>query len=270
MFNAQEIIELEKKWFKYKIKQKAILYIIIIILLSVFSFFILYFLPHYVLNEKNDHYINAKIVTQKIKITAPIPKKVIKKIEVTTNTVIETNTTKNIIKIPAEPIEQNKTIQNPNSFVFKLMPTMRKNEVYSPNGTLHLNLEKNTIQPKNSNKELIKETIKADEKINNYVEKKPIKNEIIINTQKIDTIKYLKDKFYSTSNIIFALMLSEEYYNKSNYKKGVKWALTANDINSQNDKSWYWFAKSKVKLNQKSKLLQTLLHKIEFGDTNDN
>ena len=79
-------------------------------------------------------------------------------------------------------------------------------------------------------------------------------------------------------------MLAEEYYYDKKYNETLKWALTANDIDAQNTKSWYWFAKSKVKLNHKkdavralkaylannsSKRLSTLLRKIEFGDTDD-
>lgn len=111
-----------------------------------------------------------------------------------------------------------------------------------------------------------------------------VKSKITIETQEINSIKYLKEKFEKTHNIIFALMLAEENYLNKNYDESVKWALMANSIDAENEKSWIWFAKSKIKLskkddaiaalqaylkNNKSNAAQSLLNQILVGEIND-
>ena len=44
MFNAEEIVELEKKWFKYKVKQKSKLYIFILSFITIFYLSYLYYI----------------------------------------------------------------------------------------------------------------------------------------------------------------------------------------------------------------------------------
>lgn len=80
------------------------------------------------------------------------------------------------------------------------------------------------------------------------VENRP---KIHIDMQPVDrnSINYLKEKFDSTGNVIFALMVAEEYYANNEYQNALRWALTANEINPKNEKSWMIFAMSKAKLN---------------------
>ena len=110
------------------------------------------------------------------------------------------------------------------------------------------------------------------------------KGMVKIESQEINSIHYLKEKFEKTNNIIFALMLAEEYYLSKDYVQSNKWALIANQLDADNEKSWLWFAKSKVKLgqkedaivalkayikNNKSKAAQTLLNQIHLGEMNE-
>ncbi len=110
------------------------------------------------------------------------------------------------------------------------------------------------------------------------------KGVIKIESQEMNSIHYLKDKFEKTNNIIFALMLAEEYYLAQDYTQSNKWALIANQLDADNEKSWLWFAKSKVKLgqkedaivalkayikNNKSKTAQTLLNQIYLGEIHE-
>lgn len=107
------------------------------------------------------------------------------------------------------------------------------------------------------------------------------KGYIKIESHEVNSISYLKDKFDTTHNIIFAIMLAEEYYTNKNYSECNKWALIANNIDAENEKSWIWFAKSKVKLGQKndailalktylksnkSQSIQSLLNQIMVGE----
>jgi hypothetical protein len=117
-----------------------------------------------------------------------------------------------------------------------------------------------------------------------YLDEIKPKGVIKIESKEVNSIEYLKNKFEKTNNIIFALMLAEEYYVNKNYAESNKWALIANHIDAENEKSWLWFAKSKVKLGQKedaivalkaflktnkSQAAQTLLNKINLGELNE-
>ncbi len=268
MFNAEEIIELEEKWFKYKIKQKVKLCIFILLFVSASSF------------------IAYKIlIEQHVKLPVKnIAKTVIKKEKKLIDESKNKHTVKKVI------VDINKTIkkiakkEESNPYYFKLEPREQESELFSSNGFLTLNTTDKDDMLVNTNKKDIIFPISEMEEIVPTKVLKTTKPKISIDMQEVDTIAYLKDKYYSTSSIVFALMLAEEYYNNKNYKDTLRWALIANDIDAQNTKSWYWFAKSKVKLNQKkdalralkaylanndSKRLNTLLHKIELGDTDD-
>ena len=110
------------------------------------------------------------------------------------------------------------------------------------------------------------------------------KGSIKIETQETHSIPQLKERFEKTQNGVFAVMLAEEFYNTKNYKESVKWSLIANQLEPENDKSWIWFAKSKVKLGEKedaitalkaflvhnkSTAAQALLSQITLGETHE-
>lgn len=137
----------------------------------------------------------------------------------------------------------------------KLLPTLKGNNLFSSTNKLQLNQPKIDVKkiPPTSTERKIKKIAK-----NNPTIKKNKNLEIKISTTEVDTIKYLKEKFYGTENIVFAIMLCEEYYMQQNYKESIKWALTANEIDSRNDKSWYWFAKNKVKLGEKADAIKAI------------
>jgi len=283
MFNTEDIIELEKKWFKYKVKQKSKLYVFIILTIVSLSSIV------YTIYTEKEINIPTKSTIKKIDKQKEIKKE--KPIKKTLPLIIDSNSSSNIkntntitvsteanrskkgIIIPPKVVIKNNNLK---PYYFKLEPTNQGSELFSSSGFLTLNIKNknHTVEPI---KEIQINTLKVKEA-------KKQMQKISIDMQEVDTITYLKNKYYSTSSIVFALMLSEEYYYEKKYKESLKWSLTANDIDSQNTKSWYWFAKSKVKLGQKedaikalnaylsnnsSKRLSTLLHKIELGETDD-
>ena len=289
MFNTEEIIELEKKWFKYKIKQKSKLYIFMLLIITIlFSITYTIYFPEQLTIitqtaiEKTDKKPEIKTVQSSKKATQSVINNSIKN----KNTIvmpIESNASeKQIIEIEKVIIKKD----NSKPYHFKLEPTDQGSELFSSNGFLTLNLKYSDKKQDITTKEKY-QIVQPIREIQTNISKQEIpkqKVKISIDMQEIDTIAYLKDKYYSTSSIVFALMLAEEYYYEKKYIDSLKWSLTANDIDSQNAKSWYWFAKSKVKLNQKedatralkaylsnnnSKRLSTLLHKIKLGDTDD-
>lgn len=285
MFNANDILGLEKKWLHYKIKQKSKSYGLVILFLIILVFGFEFYIGDISLDAKNKVITDVKkeVIIQKVENNVSTTNKADTTI-IETNVSTETNTT-NIIKkkkeITVATISESPKVSKQEKFTFKLEPTSQPNEMFSTNGALIFHVP--------YAKEIVHSTQTPKQKIDTGAAKPPQREEpekinITIDTKKIDTITYLKNKFYSTSNIVFALMLAEEQYKKKDYKESLKWSLTANDIDYKNEKTWYWFAKSKVKLNQQddairalkafllnneSSKLQTLLHKIEAGEIDD-
>ncbi len=84
------------------------------------------------------------------------------------------------------------------------------------------------------------------------------KKKVYISSQKVGGLSFIKKKFYATNNISFALMLSEKFLSKKEYKKALKWALISNEIDENNEKSWILFAKAKMKLGKPQDALNAL------------
>lgn len=95
-----------------------------------------------------------------------------------------------------------------------------------------------------------------------------VKSKITIETQEINSITYLKEKFEKTHNIIFALILAEENFLNKNYDECTKWALIANSIDADNEKSWLWFAKSKIMLGKKDDAVTALQAYLKKNKSN--
>ncbi|RUM67614.1 MAG: hypothetical protein DSZ06_00800 [Sulfurospirillum sp.] len=81
---------------------------------------------------------------------------------------------------------------------------------------------------------------------------------ILITSNIIKPLDVIKKRFYKTHDILYALQVATKYFQKKDYKKALKWALIANEIDSTNDNSWILFAKSKVKLGQKDDAISAL------------
>ncbi|MDR1555094.1 MAG: hypothetical protein LBS39_03595 [Campylobacteraceae bacterium] len=86
----------------------------------------------------------------------------------------------------------------------------------------------------------------------------PEEKKIIIETSSIQSINELIKKFEDTNNIIFANMISEEFFEKKEYRKSLEYALKANGIDPKNELSWIMFAKSQVKLGKKEDAIKAL------------
>ncbi|MDR2790344.1 MAG: CDC27 family protein [Campylobacteraceae bacterium] len=86
----------------------------------------------------------------------------------------------------------------------------------------------------------------------------PIENKIFIETNDISNIEELIKKFEASNNIVFATMISEEYFERKDYKKSLEWALRANEIDSQNELSWIMFARNQVKLGKREDAIRAL------------
>jgi tetratricopeptide (TPR) repeat protein len=71
----------------------------------------------------------------------------------------------------------------------------------------------------------------------------------------IESAKYNFEQFKSTND---SLYLARTYYEKGNYSKAQKWALTTNNLDNKLEESWFIFAKSKAKRGQKKEAIEIL------------
>lgn len=308
MLSTNDITELEKKYSKYIFKKRLKLTFIVTIFLSIIVF-ALYYLFYSPKNQKKtvDTNKSAKNVIKKtINMTKPkdtnfTKAKTIKPIDTNftrTAKIVkvkkENNLTLNIAKkknnisnMTEEVIKPDANISNSNNIEKKLIFHIKPQNSAATNtkstGILRLNryfLDKkyNTKKQKNI------KTVKNINKNDTIQKEKYAKPKIHIEMRDIDSTQYLKKKFQKTHDIVFALMLCENYYSKKNYRESLKWSIIANDIDSQSEKSWMWFAKSKYRLNQRndaikalkaflkskeSKSIRMLLKDITNGELND-
>jgi len=104
---------------------------------------------------------------------------------------------------------------------------------------------------------------------------------IYIETKETNQTLLFEERFKKNGDFESALALSEEYYKNEEYQKALKWAISANSIDSKNEKSWVLFAKASAKLGRKqnaenalenfarasgSENIKTLLRQIKAGE----
>ncbi len=251
MISAEEIKELEKRWIKYKVKRhskKAVLSLASIGVIAAGG---------YIYLQKPMDFSNLFSKKEEIK------KKEQKEIKIT-------QADKKIESIHTPPKnkkeQKEKTLTLDTKFIKNIEKEAKKSKTVFKKPPLP--------KPKlNPNFKIATSDIKEEKVVK--------KSKIKIISKKVDTITYLKKKFEASGDINYALMLSQTYYDKKDYKKALKWAIKANEIDASNEKSWILFAKSKMKLgkrkeaikalkiylkNRESQRVYNVLEKIENGD----
>jgi len=251
MLSTLEILELEKKVLKYRLKRRLPYFVFtaLVIFIALIGFFV---------------YSTSLSKEQKF---TPITQNNVIPIENNLSTVpSQIQSTTLSVK------EQNKTEET----LLLQLPVIGKNAPekkysYLPEPTE--NKTKISIEEEPENRVLIRKAPKNDEesfyrtkedKIDTLLLPPPLledekpKGVIKIETQEVNSITYLKERFEKSHNIIFALMLAEEYYILKNYQDSNKWSIIANTIDADNEKSWILFAKSKLKLGQKQDAISAL------------
>lgn len=300
MLSASEINELEKKVFRYRLKQTIRKSAFVVVL--GFIFVCIGVVYHEMTKpEIKISSLQQDVVEKNITTVSATPTPSIKDEPVSTQPSVAT------LPQAEERVKENSIPQNASAMA-QDEPIMLK----SPSVNMGKDNRKNSYLPPpkqeeikhfSSNKDFGEEPIRknllkpeetfyrnSEEKIDTSVLAPPLledskpKGVIKIETQEVNSIQYLKEKFEKTNNIIFALMLAEEFYSTKNYVESSKWALIANHLDADSEKSWLWFAKSKLKLGQKedaivalkaylktnkSKAAQTLLNQISLGEINE-
>lgn len=291
MLSAVEIVELEKKVFRYRLKQR-LNYILLSSLLLTGTLIVFFFYPTL-----------SNLLIEKEKNPLPTAQIKIESIESNLSTITQPSNSldvNNTVKYSPIPIVEQKTDE---TLLLQLPSVISKNNPEKKSSYLPEPIDKKGsfgIQEEELENKILARKIPTnseesfyrakEDKIDTALLPPPLLEEpkpkgvIKIETHEVNSIQYLKEKFEKTHNIVFALMLAEEYYLTKNYNESNKWALIANNVDSENEKSWIWFAKSKLKLghkedailalkaylkNNKSKAAQSLLNQITVGEVID-
>ncbi|ORI10908.1 hypothetical protein [Campylobacter concisus] len=268
MLELQEIQRLEKLYEEYEKKNKNSLLkllshkklglLIITILLIAFIFGAFLFFSN--AKNKKETTITPALFEKNLTIQTDIKEKNI--------TFAETNVSKNILEDGKQKSEQakerfesdKKQDELAEKIAKKLEQSIKLNEdnkeqasdkkQRSGGGWLKLNLptENENIQNGQSlpNEEVIELEPKAKPKI-----------DIQISSEN-NEISMLKENFNKNKNPEIALKIARKCYQDKRYSDTIKWALSANNLDSSIEESWVMFAKAKYMLKQKDDALRAL------------
>lgn len=258
MLKSSEILSLEKKWLKYKIIQYLKNIIPFIILTSAIP--LAWFTYSHIANGHEKTTSTQNEIKKNITIKEATGEDT--KLVASQESITSTN----------KDLEHYRTLQEDiRKEILSIKQAAQKTELSktSDEEIISEPPKKSSLTPKKIESKTLptkEEIIDDDFLIENLVEIEPYgENDIIpqkprinIETSEIKGFENLKNKFYETKSIIFALMLSEEYYHAKNYKNSLKWALVANEIDPANERSWIIFAKTKTKIGQPKKAIKAL------------
>ncbi len=254
MLNSVEINHLEKRWQRWKLKSIISKSLVVSIALCIIPlvWLLIYYVPM-LFSQPNNQIENEK------KNITTIAKK-----ENTKNSNIKDDSEKQ--KKTIETAKDTAVIEQPMNEE-ELIEYVKANKKY-PNHTKEQVMEEEYI-------ELEPDDYTQEE----YAQEEPKKPTIEITTKSIDTSK---DDTHNLNDIDNAIKLAEKFYKQKEYKKSQKWALSANNMDPKNEKSWIIFAKSiakngepkkaikalsaYLKINPKASNVSSLIRKIKHGD----
>ncbi len=232
--------ELEKRWLKYKTKSLMLIVLIVAIIGSLIysGYYILYKLDFgskkavvsKVIDDKNISDTNISIATPSPTLT-PTPTAEHRK------DIIQLAPTIPIVDVDSEEVKRRpkKIIRHKKRLV--------KSKRVKP---------KLVVKKKVKPRPVVKGEVKEEE-----TEHKIKKIDLKITSN--NYIEIMKKKFYRNKNPRDALLIGEAYYRAGNYKESEMWALKANNLDKNSEKSWLLFAKSKNALGKREEALKVLI-----------
>lgn len=235
-------IDLEKRWFIYKIKS-YVPYVIII-----FSLLIISFIVYYLQTNQEKSSIQVEVAIKKT-----IKEKEIKQLKTPDNIFIED--AKKVKLVPSLDFMrkmQNSsqlhrpTVESVNNFSTSNKYISREPKQVRRNTVVQENIEEFTQELENE----APKTVSIERK----------------NTQK-DIYEVIK-RFKTNNNPVLSLFIAKKYYEIGNYKQSYNYALITNELNKDIDESWIIFTKSLVKLGEKEKAMNILKQYIEHSHSN--
>lgn len=274
MLETYEVLELERRWraydkkrreFKFSDKKNYIYAISAVLAISVsVSSLTFYLLKDSLLNSN----ISSTTISNDIKESN---KNDIKhseniepeqKIDPSNNTLLNSDNfggTENISNTQNNSIANEDTLDNANTEI-------------QQHGWVNLTDIPQDSQPVNMHKNIGGKQVAVKiptEEIINFDSKKPMVAKNMGSLQNLNkfqiqssdseiSVDELTAKFDKSNSSDIAVLIARRYYDIKDYKNSEKWALIANELDSNNEESWIIFAKSKYNLKQKDDAISVL------------
>ena len=103
---------------------------------------------------------------------------------------------------------------------------------------------------------------KADEKPTSAKQQK-----IDIELKETKTLEVLEERYSRHKSADTAAMIASEHYKNGDFQKAYKWAISANNLDAKNEKSWIVFAESANKLGKKEEAVSALENYIRSSQS---
>lgn len=244
MLNLHEIIELENKWKIYSNKKKKKKNMLIYIALGILLLLIIIFSIYFAYSK------GASELKTNIDKSNQVLKEKISKVKAEKEKILEN-------KKPTQQTNQVKEIKIPTPEV----STSANDEDLPILNILDIDVKNSSFKRQENSpkqKQIIKNIPKTINTSNTIVITDLNSNDKPVIKEELGDLEYLKLKFAETNSIYFALDIADTYYKQSDFKSAREWALKANKIDTNNDKTWIIFAKSSYKLGLKEQAINSL------------
>jgi tetratricopeptide (TPR) repeat protein len=229
-----DIEKLEKRWFRYRVKQLLPYIALLTATLLIVGGIALFF------NNPS----KSKMVSKEKEV-------VVEKKSIQPKVTSENNRSK---------VEQKKPIKHES----KERTQTEEKQILSPSLNFINNIKKSKKKHSKSRDKRVKSKI-LESKIE---EIHPNSNIIIIDKQsKKNDIKDVIKRFETDHNPALSLFISKKYYELGDYESAYNYALKTNEINSNIEESWILFAKSLFKLNKKEQSIALLKRYISHTNS---
>jgi hypothetical protein len=257
MLNVQE---LERQWFRYKIKSylPKILLLIVILILSILAL---------VFSFNSDIPPNTSVTISKTTdSTTPTKKKKLSISKITTTPSIPVKLPQETIQMEKKPLNQEQLTIKPSFGFINAITYIPDEPILKPTPLKAKPILKKEPELKiidHKNIEPIEETnIKIEEQEPLFIATNKLKKEnsnfsINIKQEETDIQEVLK-RFYNNKNPVLSLFVAKRFYAMKKYRDAYNYALITNEINAEIEESWLIAAKSLTKLNKKDKAIDLL------------
>ena len=282
MLEVQEILELERKWRVYdkqrkgskvnKDKKYQTYMLVALLAASVTTASLVFF---YFEDVSINIAKNTSSATYEIK-DAKVDQ--VKKPEIIINEDLSNASVVNLNDTTQEPALNDNSIKNEqeasssSESINDMERTLAQNDDIKPvqeSQDSNLDLAENTSKEVTNIRQQVLFKAPSEEIINLGIDNANLKSGNSIDSQKgfkfeiqssnLDmSVDELKTKFDKSNSSDLAVLIAKKYYDIEDYKSSEKWALIANELNSENEESWVIFAKSKYNLGQKYDAVKVL------------
>ena len=119
---------------------------------------------------------------------------------------------------------------------------------------------------KNEPKTVVLETVAEQKKVDEK-HTPPKQQKIDIELKETKTLDVLEERYSKHQSADTAAMIASEHYKNGDYQKAYKWAISANNLDAKNEKSWIVFAESANKLGKKEEAVSALENYIRSSQS---